>query len=398
MGKIMTWQVSRGQMRRRLSVMLVFSFVVSVSFAVTADAQLGSSGGTQASRGGNVESGLGPLPIFSHVGPGADFDEAGASTRVFSDPLILPGVPPAPAADPFTIVALALPPGANEIRTYISWTWLLDGVPPAVDKIMVDGGAGAVEVSGDLVGTGTPDLCWDKAGAASYLADVTGLGIVALGAANSIMGATDKALGVDPEAYGEGLSILLVYEIPGAGLRNVDVYAGYSSNRSGPALGNANIPFTFSKVYVGGELHFFLNAADGQSVAGASGPGFGDDFFIDGALASGAVLGTGVVGDAWQGFVSAGPPAVGPPPFTDWLYGHANDDVQTFVAPPATGMVVDTNQAIPAGDCVGHSLAAVSFSLPPVPTVSEWGLIVMALLVLTAGAVVLGRRRRPVAA
>ncbi|MCK4343101.1 MAG: IPTL-CTERM sorting domain-containing protein [Phycisphaerae bacterium] len=33
-----------------------------------------------------------------------------------------------------------------------------------------------------------------------------------------------------------------------------------------------------------------------------------------------------------------------------------------------------------------------------IPTVSEWGLIVMTLLLLTAGTVVFGRQRRPAAA
>ena len=32
---------------------------------------------------------------------------------------------------------------------------------------------------------------------------------------------------------------------------------------------------------------------------------------------------------------------------------------------------------------------------PAVPTVSEWGLIVMTLLLLTAGTIVFSRRRRP---
>ncbi len=36
--------------------------------------------------------------------------------------------------------------------------------------------------------------------------------------------------------------------------------------------------------------------------------------------------------------------------------------------------------------------------LAPVPTVSEWGLIVMTLLALTAGTIVFARRRRPAVA
>lgn len=375
---------------------LAAAVVVSAFFGVAAvaDTDLGSSAATQAQAAGRaVETGLGPVSIFNHVGPGADFDKTGAATRVFT----VAGPPPVPpAAEPFTLVAPALPGGAVEIKTYISWTWLFNGGALALDTITVDnlGGGGPVPVVGNLVGTGTPDLCWAKEGAASYLADVTGTGIVALGAGNSIGGATDKALGADPNAYGEGLSILLVYEIAGQPLRNVDVYAGYASTESGPVLGTANVRLTFRNPYQGGDLHFFLNAADGQSITGLSGAGFGDDFFINGVLASGVVAGTAVPGDAWQGLLPAGPPS-GPPPATDWLYDHANDDVSAFMGGAALGLVASTvRPPLVAGDCIGHSLAAVSFPWKGVPAVGEWGLAVMTLLVLAAGTVVLVRRRR----
>ena len=55
-------------------------------------------------------------------------------------------------------------------------------------------------------------------------------------------------------------------------------------------------------------------------------------------------------------------------------------------------------------DCVQQSLD-LAFVItgeppapPPIPTVSEWGLIIMTLLLLTAGTVVFARRRRPAAA
>ncbi|MCG8408187.1 MAG: IPTL-CTERM sorting domain-containing protein [Phycisphaerales bacterium] len=50
----------------------------------------------------------------------------------------------------------------------------------------------------------------------------------------------------------------------------------------------------------------------------------------------------------------------------------------------------EESQALVSEDNVGQPS-------PPIPTVSEWGLIVMALLLLTAGTIVLGRRNRTVA-
>ncbi|MEE9296702.1 MAG: IPTL-CTERM sorting domain-containing protein [Phycisphaerae bacterium] len=276
------------------------------------------------------------------------------------------------------------------MKTYILWNWLLDGAPPAVSTIMVDNldGGGLVPVVGDLTGSGTIDLCWLKQGGASYLADVTGLGIVAFGAANNISGATDKPVGADPAALGEGLTILVVYEIAGRPARSVDVYAGYASTES-DIVGRATVLLTFSEAYTGGNLHFFINGLDGQLDEGPGSPRFLDEFFINGIPAP-AVAG-GVPGDAWQGLLFAAPPAPGPPPVANWLYDHTEGEISSFVASPALDVLVETITPL-SGDCIGHSLAAVSFPLHPIPTVSEWGLIAMTLLLLIAGTVVILRR------
>ncbi len=334
-----------------------------------------------------VESGLGPTAFFSHIGPGADFEVSGAATRVET----VPGVPA--AAEPFTLNGPVMPDGASEVKTYVSWNWLLDGVPPTEATIMIDDldGGGFVPVVGGLVGSGTPDLCWVKEGGASYLADVTGLGIVAFGAPNNISGATDQPLGTDPIAFGEGVTILVVYEIPTATVRNVDVYAGYSSTESEPGnVGTAAIPLTFSAAYVGHDMHFFLNALDGQLDPGSGEMNFLDEFFINGMDASELVGGVG--DDVWQGLLFAAPPTPGPPPTTDWLYDHANGDISLVVTAPANGLLVETVRPLP-GDCMGHTLAAVSFPLSNIPATSAWGLVVMALLVLTSATAVLMQRR-----
>ncbi len=49
-------------------------------------------------------------------------------------------------------------------------------------------------------------------------------------------------------------------------------------------------------------------------------------------------------------------------------------------------------------ECVPSACAGGGHDHDPIPTVSEWGLVVMTLLVLTAGTVVIGRRRRAAAA
>ncbi len=52
--------------------------------------------------------------------------------------------------------------------------------------------------------------------------------------------------------------------------------------------------------------------------------------------------------------------------------------------------------------CINHfgqgMIGSITVNAAPIPTVSEWGLIIMTLLLLTAGTIVIARRRRPAAA
>lgn len=333
------------------------------------------------------ETKLGSFPIFSHLGPAANFTTTGTTTRVAT----VPGVPSA-AELFFTLTAPVLPPGGSEVKTFISWNWILIGAPPPTCTIMVDnlGGGGFVPVVGDLIGSGSPDLCWIKEVGVSYLADVSGLGVVSLGAPNNISGASDKLMGTDPEAYGDGLTILVVFEIFGKPFRSVDVYAGYTSTESG-IDGKATASIVFSRNYFGGGLHFFMNALDGQLDGGPDGPHFGDTFTINGNDAH--MITGGISSDAWMGLLFAAPPAAGPPPTANWLYDHADGDISSLVTSPAAGLMAETTRPIP-GDCVGHSLAAVSFATPKIPTTSPVGLIFLALLVLVGGSIVISNRIR----
>lgn len=382
-----------GPTHRRVHLAVAALVILFVGSQRRVFAQMVVLGGTDtravASPPG-AETGLGPNPVFSHFGPGADFAVSGAATRVLTIP------ENSPAAEPFfTLEAPAIPAGAIELKTLVVWHFLLLGDPPTTCTIAIDnlGGAGFVPVVGDKVGAGGSDLCWVKDGTVTYLADVTGLGVVALGAPNNISAATDRALGTDTDAYGDGLTILVAYEVPGEPLRTVDVYAGYTSTESG-IDGEAGATLALSNTYVGGELHFFLNALDGQLNGGVDGPFFADTFEINGNEAF--AFAGGVLIDAWQGRLPATAPAAGPPPDENWLYDHAEGDASLYVTAPADEIAAMTTRNLP-GDCVGHSLAAASFAAFPgveIPAMSAGGFAATAVAVLVIGSAVMKRRDR----
>ena len=348
--------------------------VLSILFAASTVVSAVPGTADQLNRGPTaVETGLGPAPFFNHQGYGANFIKASTTTRVYNT--YTNG-----QTEPFVLTVPALPAGAVVVETFISWNYLLDGTPPANDAITVNGNA----ANGTLVGTGSPDLCWNKDGTASYLVSgatpwvTPGPTPVAV----TIAGATDKALGGDPNAYGEGLTILVVYEVPADPWRNVDLYHGYASNTSGAVLWTAAATLNFTVPYEGGDFHFFVNGLDGQIA--------GDDFFIDGINRSGTISGTVAVGDAWQGLL--GPSASG----VANMYDHANDDISAFVTAPAVKLDLNTIGIVEL-DCIGHSFAAVSFPAERrIPTLTEWGMIIFCVLLFGWMAWVIVRRRKRV--
>ena len=90
----------------------------------------------------------------------------------------------------------------------------------------------------------------------------------------------------------------------------------------------------------------------------------------------------------------------------DWLYvssGATNEVLRYNASGGFEGIFVaagDGGLEEPEGLAFGpkDKLYVVSVAVDRIPTVSEWGLMVLALLVLTAGTVVIGRRRRAAAA
>jgi hypothetical protein len=349
-----------------LVVVAIFSMLLAASTAVSTE--LGTRDRFEPDPSA-AETGMGPNPFRNYQQPGADFIKAGTTTRV-NNPLT--GVP---QTEPFVLIVPALPAGAIPVETFVCWNYLLDGAAPAMDGITINGNP----VNGTLIGTGSPDLCWNKDGAASYMfSDATNLVNPGPAPVNvTIGGATDKALGADSIAYGEGLTILVVYEVPGDPWRNVDLYRGYISNTSGAGgVGTATLNYT--RPYLGHDFHFFLSGLDGQTSP--------DSFCIDGINRGGQVSGTVAANDAWQGLLGPGPAGV------DNLYDHANDDISAFLTVNDVSLNISTYII---SDCVGHSFAAISFPTGyPGPSLTQWGLI--ALLIILAGIatwVVLKRRR-----
>jgi len=297
--------------------------------------QNGSTAGGSHDAARMVETGLGPAPFFTLKDEGADFLAVGTTTRAST------GI-----AEPFAL-GVPAPPGPV-VKAYVQWNWLHNGAPPAGDAIVING----TTITGSLCGTGTPDLCWGKVRASAYLTEVPS-SLLNIGGANTIGQATDRPVGSDPSALGEGLSILIVYRVAGGPMRSVDLYCGYTSDISGPVFGTATATLAFSNTYQGGGAHFLLNGLDAQFPT----PGWEDSFFINGIAAGGAVAGTAPNANAWQG-------QLGPMPI-DNLYDHADDVIGAPYINDGDSMLTATTTLGPlnAGDCVGHSLAAIAFDI-----------------------------------
>ncbi len=316
-------------MHKRLAV-----FVAALAVAATAQAQTGRGISFDRSGGGSgpaaaPETGFPSGAEWTHTGPGADFRQVSWTTRTA-------GIGSPPVTCPFKIDVPAPPPGAVVVDTIISWTYLSND-NPATDPITVNG----TPLMGAMLGWGTPDLCWGRTYGVTYM--VSGVtGIVNIGGSNQIDDVCDGAVGSDPAALGEGITIIVIYEDPASSTtQTVDVFAGYTSTQSnggGPATALLELTCTYN----GGPFHMFVNADDGQQA--------GDTFLINGVDVSGLVAGTYAAGDAWVGLA-------GPSPLNN-LYDAAEDDIQTWVTAGDTSVLLESYTG---GDCVAHSLAACSY-------------------------------------
>ena len=395
--------------RPRIAAVGVIGVIVSLTVGSVAVAQSNGDGSSDTG-GSTTQSGLPFAQFISSKLPGGDFIQASHNTRTVNNA----GIPG--QACPFNLFMPALPPGAVPEFTYVTWSYLSDdlSVPGALEAVHING----IPFGGNTVATGTPDLCWGKEGAVAYLCTTDVTFSINFGGLNTIDNVCDKALGTDANALGEGISIVTLYSIPGKSTRQVTLYFGYISDQSNPAGRFAEATLDLKNKYAGGNLHFFINAIDGQERFDP------DAFFINGVNVSTI---TGVAGNAWRGLL--GPS--GAPAF-DNLYDAFDGDVGTsgldIKAAGATSLDILTTTS---NDCIGHSFAAVSLPVTAaccnfngecteetvqeceaqqghvafpgftcadidcgaVPTVSEWALIVMTLLACTIGTLVYRARR-----
>lgn len=113
-------------------------------------------------------------------------------------------------------------------------------------------------------------------------------------------------------------------------------------------------------------------------------------------------------GDPWAGFSSEAlvvpvAPGISFDIEFNVTVAHGTTFVDLANALSSAGNVIGTDLADGNGVPTGAhqyilSAGTITHSTSPIPTVSEWGLIIMTLLFLTAGTIVLGRQHRPAAA
>ncbi|MDX2018513.1 MAG: hypothetical protein SFY95_12850 [Planctomycetota bacterium] len=240
--------------------------------------------------------------------------------------------------------------GGGVVRAFAVWNFLSNNALGAAgeNSIIINGNA----VNAFMGATGAPDLCWGFNGVNTYVADVTGI-VLGNGVYN-VNGAQDGA-----GRLGEGVSIVAVWDNGTGPTRTVDLFHGIANNV--PTSGFALSTINFSGVYGGGPAHFLANALDGQFA--------GDEFVINNSGPLGGIYpGTGAPGDAAQGALGG-------------LYDHFDGDASPYMNLGDTSMRFGTT--LPFGDCVGHTLAAISY----IPTPG-------AIALLGIGGIVAGRRRR----
>ncbi|MBL8964330.1 MAG: PEP-CTERM sorting domain-containing protein [Phycisphaeraceae bacterium] len=238
------------------------------------------------------------------------------------------------------------------VKSYAVWNTLTSTPFHPTETSIILNGFPVVAMGANAA---TPDLCWGYTHTATYWADVTGL--VVHGGVN-VVGAGDiPATG----ALGEGVSLLTVYSDAAMPMQSIDVFWNGLPGMIANNLVDGENHWAFTLPYIGGPAHGFTNALDGQPA--------GDDFVINGGLASG-LYGTFAPGDAWIG-------NVGP------YYDHAEGDFSPFMA--FGDAFMDIGTPLLAGDCIGHTFGAIAFRQIPTPG---------SLALVGMGVLAVARRRR----
>lgn len=271
---------------------------------------------------------FGPIPFFSttvrggfSIGQNASRVLSGSQTDNFPIELNWPG---------------------TVVRAIANWSYLTwDPFPGALQDATVT--INAISVVGALTAVTEFDTDWGYDHVTSYSADVTEI-VSNAGPGTFVIG---SAIDEPPPTFslGEGFTIVLIYD-DGGPLRHTHVYLGginSSAFSQGTGLGRMRL----APGYAGGNLHFFVNAIDGQST-------LHEDFFINSTNLSGILTG-GIVGDAFPG--AEGPP--GSP--GDVRYDRAEGDISPWISGGATEITFQSFWFGIEHDAVGHTIGALSY-------------------------------------
>jgi hypothetical protein len=257
-------------------------------------------------------------------------------------------------------------------EAYVLWHGPTNASDPDVNVVVTFAGT---DVTGVNIGQSS-DNCWAFSNSQAYRADVsalvTGDGTYAYSFPGFSAGSVET----------NGISLLIFYD-DGVGGNNLDVavFDGNDSNISNP-FDDPGWNATLSDInYSSGTAEMFLIVSDGQV--------FSDPEDI---LINGTVLIPGGLNFQGDTLPSQG----GCPDGNGCLWDHRTEDVTPFLSPGPNTLTLTTSGS--ASDCL--SLIATVFIFPAgaiepvemaIPTIGRFGVVVMTVLLLAAGAFVLRR-------
>ena len=346
-------------------MIIMMCLVVSAdqeSLASSNSALYGSMAGCQA-LGASVQPGAQAAPAnnitLSQTVYGTDFVSAGTGGMRNTSPqtITLAGV------------------SGTVTQALLYWSGPTNSTDPNINSsIMVN----AIPVVGTNIGFSN-DNCWSYANTQAYVADVTAIVVSTGNGAYTLSGYGTS----DPNSNGASL---IVFFNDGNSANNRDVVVFHGNDSNIPNIYDAdgwNVSLAGIN-YTSGTANLQLHVADGQDFNPTD-----DDALILNAL----VLDPGP--DIFQG--SSLPGGTGPTGNGN-LWDIKTYDVTSYLSPGPNTLTLTTGVI---NDCLGLVVALVDLpagAAPPppdvVPTLTEWGLIIFALLLLATLVIYLGKRKR----
>lgn len=127
-----------------------------------------------------------------------------------------------------SITISGIPAGATVVRAFLYWGFLDNGLDSTLSQLSVNG----APVSGSLIGSG-PDTCWGDSNSFTFRSEVTPL-VTGNGTYNLTGVASGGAI------LAEGASLVVIYQLPGAPVKTVQIDDGNLSMPYGTSSGVAS--------------------------------------------------------------------------------------------------------------------------------------------------------------